>query len=44
MIVISLILTVIRGIRDISYVKGNRYYFSRLVFLVLRRKNGLKRD
>ena len=36
--------TVTRGIRDISYVKGNRYHFSRLVFLVSRRKNGLKRD
>ncbi|NYY78084.1 hypothetical protein DMI69_04860 [Escherichia coli] len=35
--------TVTRGIRDISYVKGNRYHFSRPV-LVSRRKNGLKRD
>ncbi|MGS3097563.1 hypothetical protein AB2911_25910, partial [Escherichia coli] len=36
--------TVTRGIRDISYVKGNRYHFSRLVLLVSRRKNALKRD
>ncbi|NYY74843.1 hypothetical protein DMI60_02990 [Escherichia coli] len=35
--------TVTRGIRDISYVKGNRYHFSRR-FFSFTTKNGLKRD